>query len=751
MRQRLSILLLTAMMPVAALAEPVPVLSGEHTTFTRLVTPINGSAWTATQEGRSVRLTFADYDGGFDTSGIYDLIPRDRIRSVRADSDELTLLLACDCVISVTTERDLYVVLDVAENESALDTPQFMIDAAPARTDVPIPEEVPVRPPSIRRKIHASARPLGWDPEVVPEAHPEIISALQNRLISELETATRRGVLSPATKNTFSLTPALQSSIVTEAFDTEAPIPTSGTEPSTPVELSPQDLSNLRISTSRDIPDTFRDLAEITSSRGQVCPPDAALNVSAWGDDRPFVVQITKARQGLYGDFDRVNTDVAFRLAKTYLYFGFGAEARDVLEIDETLIKKAPYLVTLSLIMDGHDVPAQNALAGLAECQGETALWATLVAPIPARGALPKSDGAMRTLNSLPSHLRLLLVPKLHEILLAYGDPDGAEATLRAIKRLPGDLPAAAKLAEANGKLEAGQTENATHQLAEVVEENDATSPTALIALVDAKLKAEQPISAETARLVEAYVQELRTSELGPELQRVHILSLAQSGQFDAAFAMLNAQPDSTEGLRQKALTRLTTNANDIVFLDHALVQKDRDIAALSPKDVLALAERFLELGFPTDAERVMGVLPFPHRQRDQQLLAARVSLAMGKPFRAQADLLELQGETANRLRADAMRMSGAHGEAHVLYDQINHTQDATETAWLAENWRTLTTQETPTFGPATALPNSPEPTTGAVGMLARTATLLDQSTQTRETLQNLLNAENLQISDETE
>jgi len=79
-------------------------------------------------------------------------------------------------------------------------------------------------------------------------------------------------------------------------------------------------LANLRISTSRDLPETFRDLSEITSIQGQVCPPDSMLAISTWGDARPFAEQIAQARHGLFGEFDRIDPDIALKLAKTYLY-----------------------------------------------------------------------------------------------------------------------------------------------------------------------------------------------------------------------------------------------------------------------------------------------------------------------------------------------------------------------------------------------------------------------------------------------
>ena len=748
MKRCLALLLILCALPYAAFADPAVVQSGEHPRFTRLVTPINDSPWSVTQTGRKVTLSFEAFEDGFDTAQVFDLIPRDRVAELRAEQSSLTLTLDCDCAVSATTERGLYVVIDVADDKGGLQTPQSIVAATTPALDgsgttPKLTATMPEFPETSTQDVAAA-----WNTNITSSANPEAVTALQERLSRELQTATDRGVLSPAAPP-FPLASPTRSTIDTDAFgDLPPPRPPAATEGQ---ELPERDLANLRISTSRDLPQTFRDLAEITNMEGQVCPVDSDVSLASWGDTRPFAAQVANARLGLFGEFDRVDPDVALRLARTYLYFGFGVEARNVLDLAPALAKDTAILIAIARILDGEPVPQNNALAGLAECHGEVALWATLVAPVPARGAMPPSTHALRTLNGLPSHLRVLVAPKLHRVLLAYGDPDGADAALRSLKRLPGTMSPAAKVALAQGALEKGQIDTATKRLTEVVDDNTQHSPEALIALVDTKLKAKQPIAPETAQLVEAYVQELRGTALGPDLLRVHILSLAQSGQFDAAYEQIKEADQIPDGLAPKILAKLTLFGSDIVFLDHALVQPDEALKGLSQNDALALADRFLTLGFASEAEHVLGLVAHLPRNEERQLLAARVSLAMGKPFRAQADLLNLQSDAANSLRADAKRMSGAHDEAHVLYTQINRPQDAAETAWLAEDWRNLTTQETPTFGPATTLtpgaetaPNDPSPS--SAGMLARSASLLDQSTQARQTLQDLLSAEDLQI-----
>lgn len=741
--------LMLILLPVTVLAAPATVQSGEHNAFSRIVVPLEGTDWKVTQASREVVLTFEGFRDGFDTKQVFDLIPRKRIQSLSANKNQLVLTLACDCAVSAVTERDLYVVIDVADTAASLEETAIL---SPDIREEPL--KATTADAAKQNNLASLKRrpPLGLKRDVSRLERHDAANQLHERLTHELSIAARRGVVSRV-PDAFSMLPSRPTQIDTKAVSEITP----QTQPPATVDdgfkgkTSPVDLANLRIRTSRDLPETFRDLSEIISNDGQVCPPDDTMAVATWGDARTFATQLSEARQGLFGEFDRINPDVAIKLARTYVFFGFGAEARNVLLLNPKIAQEAAYLVAMTRIVDG-DVPElQSVLSGLAECQGETALWAMLAAPMPSDGALPNSDNALRALNALPAHLRAILAPKLSDVLLAYGDPSGASKTLRSLDRLAGDLPPAAKLSQAKTNLDDGKNEKGTRQLAEIVGENAAQSPHALIALVNAKLNANQPISPETAKLVEAYAQEFRGTDLEPELRRAHVIALLKSSQFDQAFVATAALGDNDKtspdnDLQFLVFRALINSANDIVFLDHVFSQPDQSIAMLPADDLIALAKRLLELGFPVRAEQALAKQPDQPEQEKRQLLSARVSLAMGKPLKAQADLLGTKGAESDLIRADAKRMSGAHDEAHVLYESINQTQDATEAAWLSDDWRNLTGQDTPIFGPTSALPLPSEPNLAATGMLARTSALLEQSAHVRKTLHNLLNAEGLQI-----
>lgn len=719
------------LLPYLAAAEPVSVRSGEHAAYSRLVALVRDQEWSIRQEGRAVFFQTPDNTEGFDTGTVFDRIPRTRIASIDSSADEMRLTLNCDCVVSAFVDREAYVVIDVANEVAAL----VSAPVAQASTDSPIPpapELATVRPRVAQgrapTRLPASAVPDPQDllslssvlaEDALTPAAEQVLRDVEERLQRELQIAARRGVLEASDQD-----PA--------ASDPPAP----GDTPNRIAAQNPEDapetaqdrpLANLRISTSRDLPDTLRAFTEAVSDQGFVCPPSATLDVAAWGDDGDFATQINSARADLYNEVDRLNPKAALRLARSYLFFGFGAEARSILQLDLALAARHPELMTLSQIVDGIHPGPGNALSELGECQGPTALWAMLALPDPPEGVLPDSTQALKYMTMLPQHLRQALAPQLSQVLLAYGDPDGAATALRSLERLPVPLKPDAELALAKVELQDGRVEEGANRLEDLAtNSNSPQSPEALVAWMDSKLAREKPIEPEVADLVAAYATELRDTPLGPDLRRAHVIALLKSGQFDAAFQRAaelggNENNDAARDLRRQMMVELTSSASDIVFLDLAYGMPSARLEGFGPAELTPLAARFHGLGFNDEAERVMTLIEARDMRTRQRLLSAKIAMAQEKPFLAQSVLLGEDSEEAQALMSQARAMVQqpvAPSDALTLLpDDLQAIAELPDPADVAEAAQT------------------------GEGMLARSAALLENSSATRASIAALLEA----------
>ncbi|PWJ17414.1 hypothetical protein [Jannaschia seohaensis] len=103
-----------ALLALPAGAQDTPVRSGEHANFTRLVFPAQtGARWTESRAGNRVTLDFGNPEREFDTSTVFDRIPRSRLADIETGGGRLKLDLACDCDVNVFQIHSGHVVVDI--------------------------------------------------------------------------------------------------------------------------------------------------------------------------------------------------------------------------------------------------------------------------------------------------------------------------------------------------------------------------------------------------------------------------------------------------------------------------------------------------------------------------------------------------------------------------------------------------------------------------------------------------------------
>lgn len=726
------------------------VLSGEHDGFTRVAAPIpSGATWRVEQAGRRVTLIVDDLEQGFDISGIFELIPRERIVSVAQSTNSLSLILGCDCRVAAFVAEDRFVVMDVTSpgvSRPVAFVPKFEdlaadVDrssasasgddagqiAAATNTAPPFPLDLPM----------LARQPLS-------PTDQDALEQMQLSLSQELGSAATRGLLTPSTGINFRPRNGTQSDPEEVDGNQTSETGISG------VLTSPRRPNNMRITSSRDIAGIQLPPTDQQSLSGFACPASETIDIAQWSDGSGFDRQLGTLRQSLYKEFDLLDQEVARRLAKLYIHFGFGAEALQVLRLSDELAQSEGMLRDVGHILEFGQVPEDSTLPNLLDCPTDVALWAILARDITVSHSVDAS-AALLALNRLPLHLRQILASALSDRLLAHGDTEAAAKALRTVERVPAALSTPAKLSQARIALDQGAMEKGAKKLEDVIDDSSEQSPAALIALVDTRLAAGQPIDPETAGLIEAYAKEHERSALGPALQRAHILALAKSGQFDAAFAGIVTSEKlaaPTLPLRMQLIKELTKGASDVVFLDILFDQPEGLVNRLPPTQKISLAERLASLGFGERAQTILENMPARPRNRARQLLLARIALDLSQPRRAQAALIELSGPEVDTLRAEAMQMAGDFADATSLFASLEDQEAALQNAWLAGEDQAGRLSNDPLFGAVTALDGAEvAASTELDGMLARGDAALEESRAARQTLSDLLQASELGFS----
>lgn len=215
----------------------------------------------------------------------------------------------------------------------------------------------------------------------------------------------------------------------------------------TDADTSPADSENLQASVDPD-------------SEPQ-CFPNEAFEFADVVHDVVFVERIGELRRQLVGEFDRPESNNALGLAKLYVSARFGEEARGILADFTTELPEAKLYHELSLLLDGHALPATASVLK-ADCVGDQSIWRALAQAMAGAGSEAVSDESIsgRALERLPVHLREFFAAWIGNAAADIGDWDNARRmeamAVRAARSLPDresrSLILSAKLADWHGE-----------------------------------------------------------------------------------------------------------------------------------------------------------------------------------------------------------------------------------------------------------------------------------------------------------
>lgn len=735
--------LLLVIFATVAPANPIIVRSGDHNGFTRLVMRLpEGVQWQVAETRGLKTITVTGHQAGFDTSRVFDVIPRNLLTGVRDYPSRLELELSCDCELDTFVEQNEFLVLDILDGPAlppleVRQTPRFVATQPASRFnfgDLLWSEYAPDERGQPRKgsKVEENSD-ANETSEVNLDAQTALIEETRQRLLRGIGDAASRGILEPSTPDMQAFEQQPQVPQDREIFDSSeqevvATIPGTG---------------NIRITNARDVPVT--DELNSLMLSGEVCPDPDGVAVSSWGNDTPFGSQVSDLRNTLYSEVDRLDTATVLRLARSYLYFGFGAEAKQVLRLSDEVVAENPELMDLADIIEYGFARNPRFVHRFADCDSDLALWGTLAAKKIPEDKVINENAALRALAKLPEHLKRFLAPALSSRFSDRGDLEFASIALRNVELGRDAVQADAGIAKAKIAKNSGDTEFAEGLLEEVIEDNAAETPEALIAFIDNRLAEEKKVPADIALLIETYAFERRNDSIAKEIMRAHVIASLYSDQFSKAFeAMENptiaADEDLTAELLSHAFTSLSKNADDITFLEKFYAEFPSSTEQMMSKSVFITAERLLKLGFIIEAEQLLSTINENSRTKEVNLLHAEALLLLKTPELAMPLLENIEGERVDHLRARVLMEMGQIQSAFELFQAANTPDEVIRSAWLANNWSDLMPSDAPVLSEVSSLAKQPVLDIEAEdGMLATSSSALEQSAMARETLEAML------------
>ncbi|MBM7066217.1 hypothetical protein [Actibacterium sp. 188UL27-1] len=652
-----------------ASAEDVRVLSGEHENFSRLVMVFaEETSWDAkrTDDGYAITLGRQGISLGLDQ--VFDLIPRDRLQSISFDktTGALNLTVECTCYIKPFEIPNNTLVIDIVTGTADPNSPFEVVADPKPREDQTLPLTndvigVTTSPTQIQPSIRVPTTPAIEISPLFKSNESITVDTLETALIEQLGRASSQGLI---TLQIPAADPNLQS---------------SGEE----AGAIPDNLA------SQTVFDQVRERlrANARGNNQKNCQLASELALTDRGGDMT-AAELLAEQRALLGDLvGQPSRDQKTDMAIIYLYLGFGAEARFLLQaLSSEQHPSIAQINTLSHIVDEGIAPSDRIFQGLSNCNNASALWAVLSGSGDLNSSEINTNAVQASFFALPDHLKQQIAPSLMGRLSEIGLTEIAAAIQNSVTRSAETIAPAVKQAVAEQELQMGQEQQAERRLKALVAENTETTPQALLTLMTLRNDQGAPVPAKTRTLAEAIIYEQRGQEIASKLSAALALAKAIGNDFEGAFSTLDATNSDImilQEARQDVIAKLVKNAEDERFLTSFFSEQiTNGERPLREKTIPDLAERLLNLGFAKDASSLVGT-PDRDAPATDKLLWARIQLELGKPREALATLAGEESEDAKIIRANAMAAIGRYQDAIQGYVSAGEQNKAAQLAWF--------------------------------------------------------------------
>ena len=723
--KRFAPFLFILILPASAFAQTVAVVSGEHEGYTRLVFTIAPDReWSLITEATSATLVFPAQILEFRDGGVFDRIPKTRLVSTHSEQDEeaavYRMTLGCDCEVGAYRYQDAYIIVDITDRAETFVTAAHFAPILGGTTlpdgSYNPPEFVPWISPrapyyvssSHRVNFPAQTNGVGLTPTQTPDAPPNAshtdvlqrIKGVATTEVRELDQEMQAAIDVSRNSLLLQLTLAVDQGLL----DRNGPIPVipqpaeiaQKEELEEPSEVlnKPEDEDQILIQSA-----TARDTLAVRggiNTENEHCPSPEDLDVASWGSGKDFSDELSSARQRTLREFDEPDYIEVGRLVRTYLRYGFGAEAKSYLIEGGKNIDQQPLLLDIAAIVDGLTVQADGPLSQAIDCDGAAGLWA-LVATYPAIDThIDDKPSVIDAFAELPPDIRRLLGPRLAAAFLDRGLEASARQVSNILERAPGLHGAEHELVVGNLLQIEGNAPEAGQAYQNLSGDSSLVAMDALIELATLGLVQDHPPPPHLLMDLGVGAKIWRGTQKGGELRRLEALWLAKQGKEDDAIELLIAeiQRDSANAeLLQESAEQILSMLSVRKHLENSYAEIVHKYIEFIPEGEeaddlrLEIAAKLLLAGLPDYAIEIL----HPTLQRnelDATLIAAHANIQAFRPEAALLLLNEVSGDAVRKLRVEAHVGLGDFEHALGQLEQFSDMAEAiVMPQWFKRDW----------------------------------------------------------------
>ena len=680
-------ILLVFSMP--ALAQTIDVTTGEHTDFTRVVLEVGNAIdgeISTNEDGYAVQFDTAK---NFNVRGFFDLIPKDRIEGVRVEDNRLTLLSFCECEVASFRVGNRYLVIDVVDRKTK---PR------------PLMRTIVKDEPQPTVEIAVDSQEFTLKTETLPRD----IQQFENIVVQGVSRAATQGLLIPSAE-----------------VDDDREIRSISRH---------LDDKGVGILTRTDL-DIRSGSSVFENSTGQTCLPDAWFAVTTWGTDDPFNLQVSELRNNLFGEFDNIDEKALIDLAKLYIRFGFGEEAKLTLELDGETSQERLVYQTIAELLEGSQ-PTSSLLDGDVSCEGASSLWAFLARSSDGFSSEPARDAILRAFRELPENLQIHFGPRLATGFQALEDYQAAEMALsRSISK---DVQTfEASVAEVAQKTVSAPPTAVVQAYENLLATDRRMTPEVLAEYFDYAVSNDVEIEPQALTLADAMLFEASNDLDIGRLAKSYIEALFKLGRVTAGLQNLaKFEPEIEKSTYQMLLSNgailASKQLEPIDFLELAFSEFPKTVGDVAQNE---MAARLITLGFPQQAAELLRRPATGAAMETRRNLRARAAIAEGDTQGAQEILSGVTNETSDEIRNEAEFLELNSG----LGFDFSATPEDTRN-WRVGEWAKLAQNSDELLRDVSLAMIDPDVPQGpSTQPIAQGRSLLEEASNTRDLIEDVL------------
>lgn len=579
-------------------AQNVTVRTGEHAQFTRVVLTLpDGMNWRFGRDPEGYVLGLPD-SVSYQLDDFFDLIPRTRIEKVAQDRGRLRLAVQCVCNARAYPYGDNFLVIDVRDGPASRIS-SFELSLDPVR---PQPNQNDTST-SRNGMVADNTLPLFFEMDGIDGSQAQTANSRFEPPVPALVEGAGNDFVMNISAEVATAMGAAMSEGVLDADLSSVEEKTSDKE--NMQFLGAMTLPGIEARTSIDSTTGLSGETAQQTQSGNLCLPDDLFAIESWGNESTFNVQMSQARQQIYGEFDQPDATAVTKLARLFLYFGFGKEALQTLSLDQIQSHERYYLRRMAEIIDG-DSGVIAGFEGQVSCVGKVAMWAVLARDEEPLDATVDRASILRTFKTLPVHLRPLLGPRLARVFLGLNDQDAAEQVLaRAITEGTGSVNTAighSDLAAISGNLP-----DAFAKLHGLISHDSSVTPEVMTRYFDLGISVGHSFQPTDFVLADAIRFQNRTSPDVDALRDAQFRALLNQDSFDEARELFSRESSEMEPevrrilntqFQMQAVSRLSDAAFGRLVWERNFIPENVEIQEM----VVARLER---LGFSNRAQEI--------------------------------------------------------------------------------------------------------------------------------------------------